>query len=955
MSRAASLAAPAATRAGWLRRGLAAPTGRAQVTLLGVQLLAGAGNLLVALLAARLLAPGGYAELVAFLALYLAVHVPAAALSAAGAVDPRRARAVLPRAITVAGALAVLIAVASVPIGQAVGLPAGMVVLLATALPGAAALGVSRGDAYARHDVDAVRASLLAEPLTRGLLGVALMAAFGATGGALAAVLGGYLALAACHVRVAPWYVVPRLRPGSDPTVRRSSGRPGSDPALGDIVTSSGRSGSDPIVRPSSDPLVESRVAVGVGVSFIVLAVLQVLDLVIANARLDDLSAGRFGALSTVGGAAAFATATVPLVLLPASARGDAQARRLALRLTLAVGGAAALVGWALAGPLLHAAVGPELAGSAQWLGPYLVAMGALGAVRVLVATRWTEGDGRFALRAAAVALALHVVFLLGFGISVGTVVLCTVAATTGLAVALTFRADTAGGPPAMPAGPGVGLFERFDLAGPTVREWIHAHREQIALGALCVAAAIIRLATSRGLWVDEAISVRQAQLPFREMIADVRVSDVHPPLHHAILWLDVRVFGTSELAARLPSLIAGVLLVPALRWVGEVVYDRRTGWVAACFAVVAPFCVWYSQEARMYSLFMLFATVAIGAQVQVLRRGRRADWLLYSGATAALAWTQYFAILPIVVQQLAFAVAAWRLRGDRPGLVRFARGWAASAALVVAAMLPLLPILHDQWMHYSNRSSGLVPGQAGAASSTIGGTISVYAVGANLIWAVWGYHADTTMVQLAALWPLLMLLGLVLLGRGRSGRSVLLLGLVVVPLAALFIVGGAKRDLFELRYFSGAVPVVLLICARVITAITRARAVLLVAAALAAATFSAGLIDQQLNGANPRLYDFEGALAEVHARDGGTRAVLIYSPDYLGDVIAYYAPDLDTRPLGSDIPADASTVWVLASENVLDVAASSGRIGGVLADLEQDRALVSTIRRPNVRVWELR
>jgi hypothetical protein len=925
---------PLATGPAALRRRREVGTGRTQLTLMAAQLLAGAGNLLVSLVAARLLLPGEYAEIVTFLALYLAVHVPASALSAAGAVDPRRADKVRPRAVALAACLAGVIAVASAPVGSAVGLPAGMIVLLATALPGAAALGLARGAAYARHDVGAVRASLFAEPLTRGVLGVAVMVPFGATGGAAAAVLGGYLALAACHLEIGRWYVGPR-------TVA-PRGAPGS-------------------------AVVPDGTALGVGVSFVFLAVLQTVDLIVANARLDDLSAGRFGALSTIGGAAAFATATVPLVLLPASARGDSHARAAALRLAIAVGLTVALSGWALSGPLLRVAVGGELAGGATWLGPYLLAMAAFGVVRVLIATRWTDGDGAFALRALITALSLHVVFLVGLGTSVATVVLCTVATTAGLAATLAFARQPDVGPadrttvpliPRRAAGTGAPAGP-YDLAGPpageAVRVWAVAHRDLLALVGLSALAAVLRLATGRGLWVDEAISVRQAQLPFSEMIADVRVSDVHPPLHHAILWLDVRLFGTSEFAVRLPSLVAGVMLVPALRWVGEVVYDRRTGWIAACLAAIAPFCVWYSQEARMYSLFMLFATIAVGAQVQALRHGRRTDWLLYSGATAALMWTQYFAVLPIAVQQLAFAVVAWRRRRDRRALARFGRSWVVSAALVVAALLPLLPILHDQWASYSDRSSGLVPGQAGAASSTLGDSISIYAVLANLIWAVWGYHADATMVQIAALWPLLMLLGLVLLGRGRSGRSVLLFGLVVVPLAALFAIGSTKRDLFELRYFSGAVPVTILLCARIVTAVAHRRAAVVAAGALAAATLAVGLVDQQLNGANPRLYDFEGALSHVHDGDDSGNAVLVYAPDYLGDVISYYAPELDTRPLGSPIPEDASTVWVLASENVLDDQSASGRIGGVLADLEQQRRLVSTTRRPNVRVWELR
>jgi hypothetical protein len=483
-------------------------------------------------------------------------------------------------------------------------------------------------------------------------------------------------------------------------------------------------------------------------------------------------------------------------------------------------------------------------------------------------------------------------------------------------------------------------------------RRWLPA--AAVALGGLCLAALTIRLTVPRGLWVDEAISVRQAQLPFGEMISDIRVTDVHPPLHHALLWGTVRLFGTSELAVRIPSLLAGVALVPAMLWTGRVAFDRRTGWIAAVLAAIAPFCVWYSQEARMYSLFMLFATLAVGAQLLAIRRGRRIDWLLYAAATAAMFWTQYFAVLPVAVQQVAFAIAWWRRRHDRDGARRLARSWAVSAALVVIAVLPLLPLLQAQFDAYGNRAGGLVPGQAGADSSSLGGSMSIYAVGANLIWALWGYHADGTMVQLTALWPLLLLLVLLLMGRGRSAASTLLAALVAVPLAALFVVGSIKRDLFELRYFCGAVPAIVLLTARLITAVTRRWVAVVAAAGVVGGSLAIGLVDQQLNGANPRLYDFEGALGHVQSQPAA-RPILLYEPAYLGDVIDYYAPDLDTRPLGSPIPDDADTVWVLASERVLDAESTSAKVGSALADLEQDRQLVDRVRRPNVLVWELR
>ncbi len=897
-------------------------SGRTQLQLMGAQLAAGVGNLVVSVIAARILAPGAYAEVVTFLALYLVVNVPAAALSARRAPSIRRelgrcVAACCRSRVTVGVAVALL----SGPIGAATGLPAMMIVILAAALPGAAALGLARGEAYARHDVRAVASSLIAEPVARAGLGLVLMLQFGASGAALAAVVGGYAA----------WWICAR--------------------PIGRAQASDERAGDE---TGAALPAVGRHVAVGVGLSFILLAVLQVVDLVFANARLEDTAAGQFGSLSTIGGGALFATATIPLVLLPDSARGDVSARRFALRIAVMTGTAITVVGWLFAEPILRLAVGDELAGAAPWLGPYLAAMAALGASRVLVATRWTAGDGAFVRRALLSVLVLQVTLLVTLGSSVGAMALCTLASAGTLAGILAFAPSTTQVAVPVPGTPLDRLIGRPPGWRP-VRRWLGVRTDVWALIGLCALAAVLRAATSRGLWVDEAISVQQVRLPFPEMLADVRDRDVHPPLHHSALWLTVRIFGTSEAAVRLPSLVAGVALVPAMLWTGRVVYNRRTGWVAACFAVVAPFCVWYSQEARMYSMFMLFATLAVGAQVRAIQRGHRVDWLLYAGTTAALLWTQYFALLPILVQQAAFAIVAVRRRRDRPALRSYLRGWVISSALVAVAALPLLPIVADQLAAYGARSAGAVPGQAGAGSSALGGTISVYAVGANLVWAIWGYHADGVMVQLTALWPLLMLLVLVLLGRGRSWRTVLLGALVVVPMIALFVIGAAKRDLFELRYFSGAVPMVLLLGARLVTVVARAKRVLVVAALVATTTLGVGLVDQQLNGANPRLYDFEGALNRVNETDGGPDAVLLFEPDYLGDVIDYYAPDLDTRPLGSEVPDDASTVWILAAERVLSDEQISGRVGSVLAEIEQTRTEVSVFRRPNVRVWELR
>src|SRR3954454_24925868 len=59
-----------------------------QIAVAAGQLAAGVGNLAFSLVAARLLAPGAFADLAAFLALYLVIHIPTASLSAGSALDP---------------------------------------------------------------------------------------------------------------------------------------------------------------------------------------------------------------------------------------------------------------------------------------------------------------------------------------------------------------------------------------------------------------------------------------------------------------------------------------------------------------------------------------------------------------------------------------------------------------------------------------------------------------------------------------------------------------------------------------------------------------------------------------------------------------------------------------------------------------------------------------------------
>src|SRR5919108_3625298 len=94
-----------------------------QLAVAAGQLGAGVGHLLFALVAARLLAPGAFAELAAFLALYLLIHVPAGSLSAGSALAPELAARARRRALIGGVAVGSALAVLAVPLGALLDLP----------------------------------------------------------------------------------------------------------------------------------------------------------------------------------------------------------------------------------------------------------------------------------------------------------------------------------------------------------------------------------------------------------------------------------------------------------------------------------------------------------------------------------------------------------------------------------------------------------------------------------------------------------------------------------------------------------------------------------------------------------------------------------------------------------------------------------------------------------------
>ena len=221
---------------------------------------------------------------------------------------------------------------------------------------------------------------------------------------------------------------------------------------------------------------------------------------------------------------------------------------------------------------------------------------------------------------------------------------------------------------------------------------------------ALGVSLRLYRIG-AQPLWVDEATSLRFARQTVSQLWSWSTIVDPgNPPLYYSLLhgWL---VFGDGETSLRLLSALFGVLTIPLVYALGRMIRDHRLGIVSALLFAISPFQVWYSQEARGYSLLTFGATSAMLGVAYLLRhpersgslRGAGWSWLSYVlGTTVALLAHNTAVFLPIGANVLM--LGWWWIHGRAQQ--GFLRNWLLAQLAVLCVWGSWLPAYLQQVVH---------------------------------------------------------------------------------------------------------------------------------------------------------------------------------------------------------------------------------------------------------------
>lgn len=217
---------------------------------------------------------------------------------------------------------------------------------------------------------------------------------------------------------------------------------------------------------------------------------------------------------------------------------------------------------------------------------------------------------------------------------------------------------------------------------------WSNPRFEYAALLGVGLLALALRLygIAAESLWLDEATSLMLARMSIPTLV-EWTALDIHPPLYYILLhfWIAL---GESEAIIRGLSLLAGMLNVLVIYDLGRTLFDGRTGLLSAILLALAPFHIWYSQEARMYAWITLLVSSSILLAIKAWRGRHWIRWAGYVLVTTAALYTHYYAVFAILLENLFFLYLLALRRVDRMFFWR----WAAAQVAIFVLFLPWFP-----------------------------------------------------------------------------------------------------------------------------------------------------------------------------------------------------------------------------------------------------------------------
>ncbi|MCK4271124.1 glycosyltransferase family 39 protein, partial [bacterium] len=340
----------------------------------------------------------------------------------------------------------------------------------------------------------------------------------------------------------------------------------------------------------------------------------------------------------------------------------------------------------------------------------------------------------------------------------------------------------------------------------------ISKKRQRIYLWLILALGTGLRLVKlgSQSFWYDEAYSVTLAAKSLGTVVSHF---DQTSPLYQMLLhfWLHL---GHSDAMVRLLSALFGIGALWVIYLLGKDLLDAKHGLLCAFLLAISPFHIWYSQEARMYSLLILLSATSMLFYLRFLgkQKGWPGFWWVVS---TLLALFTHYCVIFILFSQIAYFFIYWKKYRFRR------RSLSACLGSIVLMVLPIFFLLLPGRQFIAAASEGLGgnPLKLFSIPYTFFAFSLGFSYGPTLAELHWATHLVTVQPYLPIILPVaLLFVALVVLGLRslwrEHGRLAFILLYLLMPIAGAMLTSVLWPQIsYNVRYTSAAlIPYVLIL-----------------------------------------------------------------------------------------------------------------------------------------------
>src|SRR3989338_2391488 len=171
--------------------------------------------------------------------------------------------------------------------------------------------------------------------------------------------------------------------------------------------------------------------------------------------------------------------------------------------------------------------------------------------------------------------------------------------------------------------------------------------------------------------WLDEGDTFKSTEFTVPQVIEKIYVySTVFPefwgegagsvPLYYSLINYWTKIFGLNEFKLRLFSALFGILSIYLIFAVGKFLFNYQIGLIAAFILAINHQHIYFSQEARMYSMLVTLTLLSALSLLYALKTNKNICWGSFIIATTLILYTHPFSFFILLFQGL-FIIMYWK------------------------------------------------------------------------------------------------------------------------------------------------------------------------------------------------------------------------------------------------------------------------------------------------------